>query len=134
MIRPALRRGGAPLGLIFGGLVGGAAAAVWVLRLDQLPITLCVFKALTGLPCLTCGTTRDLGHLAVGDLSGALWMNPLATLGAAALLLWAVSDAVLAPTGRALVLEVRAAAVPPLRWTVAAAAVVNWAWLVASGV
>jgi hypothetical protein len=107
---------------------------VWLLQLDRIPLTLCVFKALTGLPCLTCGSTRVLGQLATGDVTGALWLNPLATVGVGALLLWALLDAVLVPSGRALVLEVRATALPALRWSVAAAALVNWAWLVAHGV
>lgn len=134
MIRPILRRDRAPLGLVFGGIVSAAAFGVWLLGLDRLPITLCVFKGLTGLPCPTCGSTRMLGELASGDFLGALLVNPLATVGAAVLVVWAASDAVLAPTGRALALAVRADAAAPLRWAVAASVVLNWAWLIVTGV
>jgi hypothetical protein len=49
-----------------------------------LPITdmvpTCVFKAFTGIPCPTCGTTRSLVHLAHGDILGSLILNPLFSL------------------------------------------------------
>ena len=38
----------------------------------------CPFHALTGLPCLTCGTTRAALALVRGDLATALTFNPLA--------------------------------------------------------
>ncbi len=37
----------------------------------------CVFKALTGFPCPTCGSTRSLVHLSHGRFLAALAMNPL---------------------------------------------------------
>ena len=42
--------------------------------------TVCVFKAGTGIPCPTCGTTRVLEALAAGDLVTAVLTNPLAVL------------------------------------------------------
>ena len=50
--------GAVPLGAILGGILVLAAAAVGLLHLDALPFTVCVFKLTTGLPCLTCGSTR----------------------------------------------------------------------------
>jgi hypothetical protein len=44
----------------------------------------CPFHALTGLPCLACGTTRAALLLAQGDPAGAFLMNPLATFTLAA--------------------------------------------------
>ncbi len=96
-----------PLGAIFGGdrrRRGGIAVAL--LHLDRLPVVVCVFKGLTGLPCPTCGSTRALGRLFAFDLAGALAMNPLATLGAALVAVWALVDLVLLPRRRALSLEV----------------------------
>jgi hypothetical protein len=40
----------------------------------------CVFKGLTGIPCPTCGSTRSVIHLSHGDISAALFMNPLSAL------------------------------------------------------
>jgi 1,6-anhydro-N-acetylmuramate kinase len=73
-------------------------------------VPVCPFKRLTGLPCLSCGTTRAALALLRGDLAVAFHFNPLATaLGAAfaaggvlapvwALLRWPVPDALPAAT------------------------------------
>jgi len=54
---------------------GAAAALVWA-RLG-LPVPGCTFRAWTGLPCATCGTTRTFQALAAGYLWGAVVANPL---------------------------------------------------------
>jgi hypothetical protein len=46
----------------------------------------CVFKAVTGWPCVTCGATRAVRLLAAGQAGAAARMNPLVTTG---LLAWA---------------------------------------------
>ena len=124
---------GPPLGAIF--LVMGAVAglAVAVLHLDRLPILVCLFRAATGLPCLTCGATRALGDLVAGDVSGAFAMNPLATLGAFALIPWGIGDLALMTRGRALSLEVAPPAARALRVVAVLAVVANWAYLIAAG-
>jgi hypothetical protein len=110
-----------------------AMGMVVVLHLDRLPFSVCVFKAVTGLPCMTCGTTRAFAQLARLDLAGALAMNPLATLGMLALLPWAAIDLLLLARGRALSLELSPAAARGARIAVVAAVAANWAWLVAVG-
>ena len=135
---PALARftavpGALPLGAILAaiGLLGGAAVAL--LHLDALPFTVCFFKLATGLPCLSCGTTRAMGRLFHGDLAGAWLMNPLATAGALSLVPWAVADLLLMAKGRGLRLELGPSAARLARGLVVAAALANWAWLVAAG-
>lgn len=127
------RAGAPPLGAIFGGIGVLAAAAVWALGLDRIGLTLCLFKAMTGLPCPTCGGTRALGRLAAGDVAGAVAMNPLAAAGAAALAAWALADLLLLPSGRAVALEVSGRAGRALRVAVPAALLLNWLYLVAAG-
>ncbi len=63
--------------------------AVWLLafaltlivshQTDQ-EVGLCQFRALTDIPCATCGGTRAGLSLLRGDLAGALRFNPLVTL------------------------------------------------------
>jgi hypothetical protein len=125
--------GGLPLGAILAGIAVLATVGVGLLRLDTLPFTVCVFKLTTGLPCVTCGATRALGRLFHGDLAGAWRMNPLAAAGTLALLPWAAADLVLMIRGRALGVELAPRLARAARVAVVAAAVANWAYLVAAG-
>ena len=133
MLTLRARAGALPLGAIFLGIGALAAVSVAVLHLDRLPILICVFRATTGIPCLTCGATRALGELATGDLSGALAMNPLATMAAFALVPWGVADLALMTRGRALSLQVAPSGARALRVLAVAAVAANWAYLVAAG-
>jgi hypothetical protein len=126
-------RGALPWGAIFAGLGVFGVLAVGLLRLDRLPITFCMFKQFTGLPCPTCGTTRALGRLFALDVTGAFAMNPLAALGAALLLAWAVADLAFLTRGGSLSLSVSAGAARVLRVAVVLAIALNWAYLVAAG-
>ena len=132
-VRLVARPGGTPLGLAL--LVLGVAGAfgIMLLGLDRLPFAVCTFKAMTGLPCFTCGGTRAAARLARLDVAGALAMNPLVAVGAMAMVPWALADLVLRRRGSALGLEVDPAARVVLRWLVVALAVANWGFLLASG-
>jgi hypothetical protein len=125
------RPGAAPLGAIFGGigLLGGGLVAL--LHLDRLPFTVCFFKAFTGWPCLSCGSTRAVARLFALDLSGALRMNPLFALGALALLPWALVDLWLWGQGSALAVEAAPASKRLLRALALLALIANWAYLLA---
>lgn len=133
LLRFRAEPGAPPLGAIFGavGMLGGLA--IWLLGLDRLPYVFCTFKLMTGLPCPTCGSTRTFGRLAELDLAGALWMNPLATAGALVLVVWALWDAVLLPSRRALRLKLHPALVVPARVLALAAFLLNWVYLLLSG-
>jgi len=106
---------------------------VALLRLDHLPFAICAFKAITGLPCPTCGSTRAAARLAHLDLIGGFAMNPLFVASAALLGVWGLMDLVLLPRGRALALEVAPAPARFLRAAAVAAVVANWAYLIAAG-
>jgi Protein of unknown function (DUF2752) len=87
----------------------------------------CLFHAVTGLPCPTCGATRAVLALSHLDLAGAAAMNPLAALGAAGFVLGGLAAGIAALTGRSLK--------PPdlPAWALRAAALfavaANWVWL-----
>ena len=122
-----------PLGAVFGTIGALGTAAVGLLGLDHLPFTVCLLKGLTGFPCPTCGSTRAVGRLAHLDLAGALAMNPLTTLAAALVALWAVADFGLLTRGRGLDLEVGRPLGRLVRWLALVAVAANWLYLVVAG-
>jgi hypothetical protein len=125
--------GAFPLGGCFGAVGLIASVAIRLLHLDRLPYVFCTFKLLTRLPCPTCGSTRTFGRLAALDLSGAFAMNPLATLAVLVLVVWALWDAALLPSRRALRAELHPALVVPARILVLIAFLLNWVYLMVAG-
>lgn len=131
------RAGPADRGLalvLLGGAAGAAALVPWLPLLARLAPG-CPFHAWTGLPCPGCGSTRAALALLRGDFTGALALNPLATLAivlgfAAAALAWPWVEARgpvprIADPGRGLPRRVRFAAL--------GAVGAQWVWLVARG-
>jgi hypothetical protein len=119
--------GGAVLALLVGSL---GACALW-LRLG-LPVPGCAFRAWTGLPCATCGSTRLIRALVSGHVVEAATLNPLVF----SLLVLAA-----AWSGLSVARTVLDAPTPPLvanrgRVVVAAAVAVlaNWIYLVLRGI
>jgi Protein of unknown function (DUF2752) len=89
----------------------------------------CPFRALTGLPCATCGMTRAFVRLAHGDVAGAAGASPYGALLAALAWLFAVLAVLRAVAGAPW------PAVPPARTRGLAvlavgALLANWAFLV----
>jgi hypothetical protein len=127
-------RPGLPAGvvLIILGLL--ASLAIVFLHVHQLPFDVCLFKRMTGLPCVTCGGTRALARLVALDIPGAFAMNPLVTLGLLAVLPWAAADLWLWwRRQQALSVEIMPAARDFLLWAALGAGLANWAWVVWAG-
>jgi hypothetical protein len=66
-------------GIIYGGIALMMLAAGRLMPVLSLAPD-CVFKGLTGIPCLTCGSTRAVVRLSHGDILPAFELNPLTTL------------------------------------------------------
>lgn len=127
------RPGALPLGALVGaiGLAGGLVVRFG--GLDRLGLTLCTLKALTGIPCPTCGGTRSVAHLVRLDLAGAWAMNPLVTAVILVLVPWALADAWLWTRGKALDLTVSPPVAAVLRVLAVATVLGNWLYLVLAG-
>lgn len=93
----------------------------------------CPFKALTALPCLTCGGTRAMRALARLDLGTAFTMNPLVALVGLAAALYVLHALRVAVTRRPWRLDPQASWVQRARPVALAAVAVNWAYLVLVG-
>ena len=74
-------------GIIYGGIALLALLAGRFLPVLALAPS-CVFKALTGVPCPTCASTRSIVYLSHGDIASAFFMNPLVLAGVLAALVY----------------------------------------------
>ena len=110
--------------------LGGLRLAVaW-----QWPLPGCRFHAVTGLPCMSCGSTRAALALTHGEWLEAMRLNPLACLAflavATAFLLWCAD----ASFGSRLLSTARQWLSRLPGWRLFAVAVaLNWAYLILSG-
>lgn len=72
-------------------LVAAVAIAAFLVIFGAMPLPVlgvlppCTFKNLTGLPCALCGGTRSAHALLQGNISSALYLNPLSLVAVALL-------------------------------------------------
>ncbi|MDX6211973.1 MAG: hypothetical protein QOF82_1060 [Frankiales bacterium] len=67
--------------------MGAAAIALGAVQLPHRPHTLCLLRAVTGIPCPLCGGTTAAVQVGQGHLAAGLAANPLAFFGAIVLVL-----------------------------------------------
>lgn len=96
---------------------------------DQ-PLIGCHVRALTGVPCATCGGTRAAAAMLKGDLPQALRFNPLVTLAAALATIVIVTRII---AGRQVVLTLSRSGWWWISGALITAVAANW-WYVARGV
>ncbi|HYR59011.1 MAG TPA: DUF2752 domain-containing protein, partial [Chthoniobacteraceae bacterium] len=82
------------------GVSAACAGGAWLWTTMRLPTPPCVFHALTGLPCPTCGATRCFVHLVHGAWREALLANPLIFAAFAAIAAFDLYAASVIATGR----------------------------------
>lgn len=128
-------RSSTPLGAIFGGVLALSALMTAVWLWSGLPLPVCHFRQWTGLPCLTCGSTRLAESLLAGHPVEAFLFNPLVFVGLSLVAVWAVLSATRVAFGLStwrLVLGPRERL--GARILASAALVVGWAYLIWRGV
>jgi Protein of unknown function (DUF2752) len=68
-------------------VLGVAAVTLGAVRIPDRPHTLCLFRAVTGVPCPFCGGTTTAVDVGRGNLGAAVVANPLVFIGAIVLVL-----------------------------------------------
>jgi hypothetical protein len=67
--------------LLLGACLAGYAWVFYHLQttkgFTEAEVGFCIFKHTTGLPCPSCGSTRSVVSVFMGDLAGAFYWNPL---------------------------------------------------------
>jgi hypothetical protein len=123
-------RPGRQLAFLWGGAaLVCAAAAPWAPALAH-GLPPCPFRALAGIPCLTCGSTRALLALVRFDVGGAFSWNPLAAAAGILLVPGGLVALGVALSGRGVETPRPTTA---LRAALALALAANWAFLIAAG-
>ncbi len=113
-------------------VVVSEAIALWIVRSNPGGLLRpCFFRALTGIPCPACGTTRSVRALFSGDLGASLGSNPLASGIAITLLAGAVAALVCLPWADRLRLP-RLPSRRTLLWIGAILILANWGYLIAA--
>ena len=114
------------LSVSLGGLF---IAAVWM-RLG-LPWPYCIFHALTGHPCLTCGATRSAIAFFHGNFPAAFAWNPLVFATYVGITIFDIYAfvAVVLRTRRLRVIGSTQSEKNFMRWAVLAMVVINWGYL-----
>jgi hypothetical protein len=126
------RPGDIEFGIIYGTIALLALIAARVLPVQQI-LPPCPFRAVTGIPCPSCGSTRSLVHLANGDIAGSLILNPLFSLAmiTALFLLFACSARLLFNRSRITLTHTRREGTV-LRAGMAGIFLANWCYLIIS--
>jgi hypothetical protein len=110
-------------------LGGLALAATWLAL--KLPWPVCVFRAVTGHPCLTCGATRSAIAFFHADFLAAFEWNPLAFVFYCALSLFNIYAfaVIVLRTPRWRIIQVTPSERKFVRGSAIALLAVNWAYL-----
>ncbi len=93
---------------------------------SALPVPGCPMRALAGVPCPLCGSTRAFASLAGLDFMGAVRLNPLVSLAACGGIVWSAFTLLRRDQPLAGVKRWPGA---PWKWLLVAALLLNWLYL-----
>lgn len=110
------------------GLVG---LSEWLEPANSDLPSLCRFKAVTGVPCPTCGATRAVKAAASGDFLTAWLMNPFVVTAMALGVAWLTWRLV---TGRAIIVRLSRTGRVATWSTIALLFALNWVYLIWRGI
>ena len=112
-------------------IVIGVAALAWTFFYLGLTTPACLFRKLTGVPCLACGGTRCVRSLASFDLMSAFAFSPLVAFLALGVCIWATWALVARFRGDPLRVRLATDDVGRihLRWIAGLSLLAHWAWL-----
>ena len=116
----------------WGGLSAAAVLGARLLPFDSMPALPCMFRELTGYPCMSCGMTRAFRYMAHAQPATAWRYSPLGCAVFVVALLWA-SYSALVLCARLPVLRVeltRSWESRALRLFLLSLVVANWIWIV----
>jgi len=129
------KKGELNLPLIYLMVVGACGMFLYALyffnRLPQIP---CVFKAVTGHPCPTCGSTRAVLNLLKLNIPVAFQCNPLVFLGGIAFIAWILYGFYMFFSGKKIHVTLSKNESLFLRLGLAILFILNWVYLIAAGI
>ena len=133
-VTPRKRPAPARAALLVGAWAGGCLSLAALSRVPFL-WPACHFREWTGMPCLTCGSTRMLDALLAGRVVEAVLWNPLVFLGLAGITVWVVVTATRMALGRPVRRRVAGRGERLGLWLLGAGLVAaGWAYLVWRGI
>lgn len=113
-------------------LICGICALILTPSLPYISATPCIFKVITGFPCLTCGTARAFHCIGILDFQRAFRLNPAVTLSITAGLVYFYYSAAVVFAG-ARVLKIKVSKGWMKKAPIAILLFANWVFLVVDG-
>lgn len=110
-------------------VMAAASAAVWLAL--GMPWPHCLFLAITGHPCVTCGATRSAIQFFHGHFLASLQWNPLVFAALCGVLVFDLYAAAVLATGapRLRLAPLTSSEKTTIRWLVVTALALNWIYL-----
>jgi hypothetical protein len=129
------KKGELNLPLVYLLVAGAGVFFVYIHYLfNRLPPLPCLFKVTTGYPCPTCGSTRMVSGLINLDILAAFHWNPLLFLGGIAFIAWGGYGFYMLFSGRKIQVILTKKEGFFLRLGLITLFILNWIYLVVSGV